>query len=250
MDEPRTLTLAELGRTILQRSRFGTLSTLAARHGGAPYGSIVECLVDGDGGPVLFLSGLAAHTRNLLADPRASLLVTDRLRPDQPLADGRVSLVGRVEALPGADREAWAARLVDVHPGSARYVGFSDFNFYKLVVDEARFIAGFGRMTWTSSDEWAAAAPDPLAEAAPDIVAHMNADHRDALALYCQVQGEAPLTTGAIMTWVDRFGVDVLGEVEGEGERAFRFAFESEARSAELVRKHLVAMARAARQAG
>lgn len=250
MNPPQPLPLAELARTILARARYATLSTLSRRHDGAPYGSLVQCLVADDGAPIFFLSRLAAHTQNLEADPRASCFVVDALRPEDPLAGGRLSIVGRVERQGDELREAQAQRLVAAHPGAARTLGFGDFAFYKLVPAEVRVIAGFGRMTWLSPQALAAAAPDPLALDAAGIVAHMNEDHADALRLYAAVHAGLADVRTAIMVWIDRLGFDLVATVgEGAGEeRHLRLAFDQEAPTPALVRQRLVTMARAARE--
>src|SRR4030095_3866393 len=119
------------------------------------------------------ISGLAEHTKNLERDPRASLLVAES-GADDPLANGRVTLLGLCTRLEG-DGTARAAFLT-VHPNAAYYADFRDFAFWSLRVDAIRYIGGYGRMSWTGRDEWRAATPDPLAPHAAGAIAHMNAD--------------------------------------------------------------------------
>jgi hypothetical protein len=135
-------------RALLRAERSGMLSTLSARHGGAPFGSIVPYALWTTGEPLLWLSDLAAHTQNLRADPRCSLLVGDSSSPAAQPA--RATLVGRCTPLPdaAAGRAAFAAR----HPESEalQLPGFSPFLLCAL---EIRFIGGFAAAAWLGPHE-------------------------------------------------------------------------------------------------
>ena len=142
-----------------------------------------------DGNPVFLISGLAEHTKNLERDPRASLLVAEGGSAD-PLANGRVTMLGpctRVEGDGGSARAAFLA----AHPNATYYADFRDFAFWKLHVNAVRYIGGYGRMSWISQADWQAAEPDPLAPSAAGMIAHMNADHADAMVLYCRAFSKA-----------------------------------------------------------
>ena len=149
---------AERGRTLLVAVRSGALSTVTLS--GFPFGSLVAYAVDDVGRPLLCLSDLAEHSRNLAADPRASLLAAE-VGAGDPLALARVTVVGSVAELTGAEREAALRTYGDVHPG-AFYSAFADFRMYRLEVDSVRYVGGFGRMSWVSATDHAAAEPDPL----------------------------------------------------------------------------------------
>jgi len=130
-------------RALLGAERQGMLCTLSIRHGGAPFGSAVPYALWKSGEPLVYLSDLAAHTQNLLADPRASLLVIVSSSPaPQP---PRATLVGRCTKLP--DAEAGKATFAARHPGSeaVRLPGFSPF---LLQVQEIRWVGGFASATW------------------------------------------------------------------------------------------------------
>jgi len=129
----------------LKRERFGVLATLAVRREGWPFASIAPYALTGEGEPLLLLSDLAEHTRNLKADPRASLLVQEATDGD-PQAAARLTLLGAVEVVDDADA---AQRYVSAHPEARGYLEM-DFRMYALRVSEARFIAGFGDMGWIS----------------------------------------------------------------------------------------------------
>jgi hypothetical protein len=140
------------------------LATLARQPAGYPFGSLVSYTLDERGRPLFFLSALAEHTANLAHDPRASLLVCE-LPPAQgarsgegeadPLALGRVTLLGRVVLVPDGQREMAQARFLARHPEAAAYSQLPDFAFYRLEVEAVRYVGGFGRMSWIEPDEYA-----------------------------------------------------------------------------------------------
>src|SRR3954469_11690685 len=178
-----TPTHGERARTLVAQISTGTLCTLAIEPAGYPYGSFVTVAFD-NGNPIFLISALAEHTKNLEQDPRASLLVAESGSAD-PLANGRVTMLGpctRVAPDGGSARAAFLA----VHPNAAYYADFRDFGFWKLRVAATRYIGGYGRVSCISEEEWRAAEPDPLVACAAGTIAHMNADHADALVLYCR----------------------------------------------------------------
>jgi putative heme iron utilization protein len=234
---------AERARTLVARITTGTLCTLAAEPVGYPYGSFVTVAFDA-GDPVFLVSTMAEHTRNLQTDPRASLLVAEREQED-PLANGRVTVLGpctRVEGDGGGARETFLA----THPNAAYYVDFGDFAFWKLRVESVRYIGGYGRMSWVEAEAWREALPDPLVEAAAGIVAHMNADHADAMPLYCNAFSRASGIAQATLTGVDRYGFEMSAETD-EGPRPVRVAFPEPVATPEAVRAALIEMLKTAR---
>ena len=135
----------------------GTLCTLALEPEGYPYGSFVTVAFD-NGDPIFLISALAEHTKNLERDPRASLLVAEG-GADDPLANGRVTIIGRCTRVEGDGGSARAAFLA-VHPNAGYYADFRDFSFWKLGAASIRYIGGYGRMSWVEQAEWQAAEPD------------------------------------------------------------------------------------------
>ena len=237
-----TPTHAERARTLAAQIKTGTLCTLATEPEGYPYGSFVTVAFDG-ANPVFLISTMAEHTRNLQRDPRASLLVAESGSED-PLANGRVTLLGpcaQVEDGGGA-----RAAFLATHPNAAYYVDFGDFAFWKLKVESIRYIGGYGRMSWVDGADWHAAEPDPLASAAPGIIAHMNDDHADSMMLYCKAFTKATDLDAATMTGVDRYGFE-MSAATAEGPRPVRLAFPEPVRTPEEVRAALVAMLNRAR---
>jgi hypothetical protein len=238
-----TPTHAERARTLVARVSTGTLCTLALEPEGYPYGSFVTVAFDG-GDVVLLLSDLAEHSRNLARDARASLLLAETGSAD-PLANGRVTLIGPCTCLEGDAGSARAAFLA-VHPNSAYYADFRDFAFWRLAVEHVRYIGGYGRMSWVDKAEWQAAEPDPLGPSAAGTIAHMNADHADALVLYCRAFSKATEITSATMTAVDRYGFE-MSAMTAEGPRPVRLAFRGPVSTPEDVRAALVSMVQDAR---
>ena len=239
-----TPTHAERARTLVARISTGTLCTLALEPEGYPYGSFVTVAFD-NGNPIFLISELAEHTKNLKRDPRASLLVSEGGSPD-PLANGRVTMLGpctRVEGDPGSAREAFLA----AHPNSSYYADFRDFAFWKLQVDQVRYIGGYGRMSWINQADWRAAEPDPLSPSAAGIIAHMNADHADAMVLYCKAFSRATEIASASMTGVDRYGFE-MSAMTPTGSRPVRLAFGKPVSTPEEARTALISMLKDARE--
>jgi heme iron utilization protein len=238
-----TPTHAERARTLVARISTGTLCTLALDPQGYPYGSFVTVAFDG-GNPVFLISALAEHTKNLEQDPRASLLVAEGGAAD-PLANGRVTLLGPCTRVQGDGSSARAAFFA-AHPNSSYYADYRDFAFWTLHVDRVRYIGGYGRMSWIGEADWRAAEPDPLAPSAAGMIAHMNADHGDAMVLYCKAFSQATDITAARMTGIDRYGFD-MSVMTPTGPRPVRLAFGAPVSTPEAARTALIAMVKDAR---
>lgn len=239
-------TFAERARTLMHLGRVGSLSTFSQKRAGFPFGSVMPYSLDAHGRPLFLISTMAMHTQNLMANPRASLLVTQSDSAGDPLGAGRVTLIGMVAQIPKeevpAARELYLAR----HENSKHWVDFEDFSFYRMEVVEVYFVGGFGVMGWVASADYLRADTDPLADAAAGIIRHMNEDHRDALILLARLSMRTDIQEAA-MTAVDRLGFHVRVKTS-EGVRGARVAFPQEATSPAEARKVLVEMTREARQ--
>jgi hypothetical protein len=156
----RRRTPAEEARTLLAATNVGALATLTA--GGDPWGSIVTYGLLGNGAPVLCVSRLAEHGRNLDGDPRASLVVSAPVDETYPLAGGRVTVAGRARRPRDGDETAAAraAHLAGV-PSAELYVDFGDFALWLLEVQRVRWVGGYGRMASADAGAYAAAEADP-----------------------------------------------------------------------------------------
>jgi heme oxygenase (biliverdin-IX-beta and delta-forming) len=230
-------------RRVLRQAGRGTLATaLAAGSETWPYASLVLVAYDLDAAPLLFLSDLAEHTKNLKRDPRASLLCDATAGLADPLAGARVTVLGTLA--PAAD-ERLLDRYVARHPTAGSYRAFADFKLYRLTPRRAHLVAGFGRIHWIEADalQPAPAAAAALATAEPAILAHMNRDHADTVDLYAhRLLG---LTgTGWRLTGVDPDGADLRRE-----GTAARLAFAAPVGGADAVRREFVRLAAMAREA-
>src|SRR4051812_1077840 len=151
---------AERCRTLVASSSRGALSTLAADPAGYPYGSVASYGLDDAGNPLFFVSLMAEHTQNAIRDPRASLLVAEPV-PDgaDPLASGRVTLMGVLSPVPDDDRATARDRYLAANPAAEYYIDFGDFTFYRLDVESIRYVGGYGRMSWVGAARYAIAEP-------------------------------------------------------------------------------------------
>jgi putative heme iron utilization protein len=238
-------TYAERARTLLHLGRAGTLATLSRRHPGHPFASIMPYAIDDAGRPLLLISTMAMHTQNLQADGRASLLVAQPDWAGDPLAAGRVTLMGVAQPLPDADREAARTAYLARHENARYWVDFEDFGFWRLEVSDLYFVGGFAAMDWVDAAAFAAAEADPLADVAGGIITHMNQDHADALVAYARALGGVEADE-AVMTSVDRLGFR-LRVTHGGRRHGVRIGFPREVRTAADSRAVLIEMLRAAR---
>jgi putative heme iron utilization protein len=233
---------AERARTLAAGQTTGSLASVALEPAGYPYASFVTFALLG-GEPIFLISRLAEHTRNLNADARASLLAHETGNAD-PLANGRVTLLGRCEKLPRGHEQARQVFLA-LHPGAAYYVDFADFDFYQLRLEAVRYIGGYGRMSWVEADAFRSAAVDPVAPAAARILEHMNTDHAAALVSYARAFTRAVDAEQATMTAIDRHGFEMTVKTP-RGVGPARIAFASPLVNADVARTELVALLREA----
>jgi len=235
---------AERARTLVAQLGTGTLCTMAREPAGYPYGSFVTFGLD-HGAPVFLISALAEHTKNLHGDPRCSLLIAEPGDGD-PLARGRVTLIGSAARLARGEDESAREAFLALHPDAAYYLDFKDFSFWRMPVDTVRYIGGYGRMSWVERSAWMAAEPDPLVRCAAGILEHMNEDHAETMVLYCRTFSRATDTSAARMTCVDRYGFEMSATTD-KGPRPIRLGFSQPVSTAEAVRAELVELAKRAR---
>jgi hypothetical protein len=234
--------LAERARTLVFIGRIGSLSTHSRKFPGIPFGSMMPYAADQHGRPVFFISSMAMHTQNLVEDQRASLLITQPDISGDPLGSARVTLLGSATEAPAAEvRDLYLSR----HQNAKFWQEYSDFAYYRLDLVSVYFIGGFGVMGWVSAEDYAAAQPDPLAESAPGIIRHMNADHAEALRLIAKHYA-AEDADEAAMTAVDRLGFH-LRLKSGDRVHGRRVAFLREVKNTDDARSVLVEMVRQAR---
>lgn len=226
-----------LSRILLRSIRSGALATLDPE--GTPFASLVTIATDQDGTPLMLLSRLSAHTRNLLADSRCSLLFSQGGKGD-PLAHPRLTVVGRaVQTNEARARERFLAR----HPKAKLYADFPDFGFFALAPASGHLNGGFAKAATLTRDELLLdlTGAESIVAGERGAVEHMNADHGDALGLYAAASGaEAGLPWR--LTGLDPEGLDLMA-----GERTARVPYPERVTDMGSLRKSLVAMAAQAR---
>jgi putative heme iron utilization protein len=227
-------------RALMLESCQGVLSTLSKDMPGYPFGSVAPYCLDEGGRPLLLISEIAQHTKNLRADARCSLIVI--AGGDDIQATARLTLVGECEPLPAEDVDAAAERYYRYFPESRDYHRSHDFSFFRLQPQRCRFIGGFGRIHWLDTASVLRANPFP-GEREAGIVTHMNDDHADALRHYC-AQAGIPLgaDTRPVMVGIDAEGLHLR-----LGSRIVRLVFPAPVATPLQARETLVAMARAGR---
>ncbi|WP_233560073.1 HugZ family pyridoxamine 5'-phosphate oxidase [Oleomonas cavernae] len=230
---------ADSARDLVRRTPTAALAVTLGD--GSPYASLVLAATDHGGQPLLFISRLAEHTRALEADPRASLLFDGTVGLADRLTGARVSLVGRL----ARDDDPWLKeRFFRRHPAAEIYRDFADFSLWRMVVERAHLVAGFGRIHWIDGGAFVlnAAQYAALQEGEAGVVAHMNEDHLDAIALYAtQLLGEADADWR--ISGVDPEGIDLIA-----GDRRSRLRFPSHVSSVMEVRTRLVELVKTARE--
>ena len=224
-------------RRLARTHSNGILSTLSADMDGWPFGSVAPYILDFEGNPILLLSDLAQHSRNIQRDGRVSLLAWEDEKSDIQQS-GRATFMGRATMIEGD--EALRDRYLRYLPQAQEYFVIHDFRFYQVFVERVRFIGGFGDIHWIRGEDYRL----PRASFDADLVAsesgaviHMNADHRDALIRTCRVMGvEEPEPR---LIGIDPEGFDVATR-----SGRLRIDFDAPVRDAKGLREAFVRMAR------
>ena len=235
---------SRLTRQLLRRSRQGALATLMAGSGD-PYCSLVNVASHADGSPILLISRLALHTKNILADHRVSLMLDERAAGD-PLEGSRIMLAGRAEEAAGEAAGLLRRRYLNAHPSAEAFVDFRDFSFFRIVPSGAHLVAGFGRIIDLTPAQFLTDIGDAgeLLEAEQGAVEHMNEDHREAMNLY------ATRLLGAESADWTCTGCDPDGMDMQAGTTVLRLDFPERVTSGAALRKMLVRLAGEARAKG
>lgn len=229
----------QAAKRLLRETGTGALGTVAG--GGAPYVSLVTVASDPDGSPLLLLSKLALHTENIGRDHRVSLLLSANVKAGDPLAGVRVSVSGTIAKTESASAKR---RFLARHPSAKGYAEFPDFNFFRIEMERAHLVAGFGRIVDLTPEDLRTSleGADQLLAAEESAVNHMNEDHLDAIALYAKKLGET--TDDWRLASLDPEGCDLV-----RGEKARRLEFPERVTSGDTLRKMLVKMVQALRAA-
>lgn len=238
-------------RALMREAAAGLLATHAVAVPGYPLGSLVPFVLTPEGRCVVYVSRIAQHTKNFEQDPRVSLTATEADltgASGDPQAFGRVSVLGDVRRLEGAEREAARARYETFFPESRGHAGVHDFDYWQIEPVRVRYIGGFGAIHWIEREAFCL----PRAEwqdGEAGIVKHMNEDHRDAMAsMWDRFVGDRPATTEAS----DAAGPTMLAsDPEGFhmrwGDRTAYLLYDAPCETAVDVRKAMVRRTKAAR---
>ena len=245
------MNLAIEAKQFLRITRCGILSSVSIKFAGYPFGSVMPFVLGHDCQPVIFISSIAEHTKNIINNPKVSLMVFDanNIKNAKDLhANGRLTLLGEVELLGKNDADL-IARYCRYMPESSGYLAMHDFNFYRININQARYIAGFGKMGWLAGSELTANDisnnNNGLAAIETDMIEHMNTDHAKSLTQYCQhFYNVQPLVASII--GIDSDGFDVEATTDNN-TNMLRFSFESPIVDANSARAAFVALSKAAR---
>jgi putative heme iron utilization protein len=163
-------------KTLMRETLSGALGTLMTGSGD-PYCSLVNTATAADGTPLLLISRLALHTKNILADARVSLMLDERKEGD-PLQGARVMLMGTAAQTDSPDARR---RYLAHQPEAEMFAGFPDFAFYEIKLKGAHLVAGFGRIVDLKPSQLLTDVTDAeaLVAAEPEVIEHMNADHAE-----------------------------------------------------------------------
>jgi putative heme iron utilization protein len=236
---------AERVRTLISLTSVATLSTISRKHPGYPFGSLMPFALDSSGRPIFLISNMAMHTQNLKADSRCSLFVGQAAADGDVLGSARATLIGNAEPVPDNDLADARERYLARHENSRYWVDFPDFNFFRLQPIDLYYVGGFGVMGWVEAADYECAVPDPLAETAPGILAHMNADHVDSMILLAASHAGINASE-ATMTSVDRLGFSLRLKTS-DGIKGTRINFLHEVTTPQETRTVLVGMVRQAK---
>jgi len=240
------MNLSTEARKFLRSTHSGILSTHSTRFEGYPFGSVAPFVLDHGCQPVILISNIAEHTKNIIANPKVSLLVFAGAEDLQ--ANARLTLLGEAASIDKNEDANLRARYLRYLPQAASYFDMHDFAFYRIKIQQARYIGGFGKMSWLSDTDLLSDMPtasSPLAEQETGIIEHMNADHAENLVNYCR-HYHAIDAEHVEMLGIDCDGFDVNAGIDGHTQ-LLRFDFNEQIHDAQSARAALVAMAKAAK---
>lgn len=233
--------LATEARQFLRSTRHGVLSTHSNKFAGYPFGSVTPFVLDHSCQPIILISSIAEHTKNIISNPKVSLLVFAEGADLQ--ANARLTLIGEAAKINKDDADL-RARYLRYLPQAAGYFDTHDFAFYRINIHQARYIAGFGKMGWASGAE-IITANNAVAALENGMIDHMNADHIDSMIAYCRHFYNVNADTAQLMG-IDSDGFDLLAEINGQTQ-TYRFNFEQPIHDAQTARAAFVAMSKATR---
>lgn len=234
------MTLAIEARQFLRSTRSAILSTFSVKFEGYPFGSVTPFVLDHQAQPIILISSIAEHTKNITANPKVSLLVFAGAEDLQ--ANARLTLLGEAVKIDKQDT-LLRERYLRYFPEAAGYFDMHDFSFYRIHIKQTRYIAGFGKMGWVEGT-LLAPAENKLAEQEAGIIAHMNDDHSHSMVAYCKHFHDIT-ASDVSMLGIDCDGFDVKAILNDGHARILRFTFEETVTDAQSARVELVKMSKA-----
>ena len=250
------MNLAAEAKQFLRSTRSGVLSSFSAKFAGYPFGSVMPFVLDHNCQPIVLISSIAEHTKNIIANPKVSLLVfqSNNLKSAEDLhANGRLTLIGEAVQIDKDDADLMA-RYCRYFPESTGYLAMHDFQFYRINIAQARYVAGFGKMGWLAGKELAgeeivdlknAEKTATIAQLETSMIEHMNADHADSLLAYCQ-HFHSVKPSRVSLIGVDSDGFDIEAIINDD-TKVLRFTFETPIFDANSARMAFVELSKAAR---
>ncbi len=227
-------------RALYNTRDYGVLSTISARLEGFPFGSVVPYCLDGKGMPLILISTIAQHTKNILKDERCSLTILKDSHDVQ--SNGRLCIIGNAELLP-EDQVLAQERYYRHFPNSKGYHSTHNFSFYRIKPVSVRYIGGFGAIHWFEPEDFLIS--NPFQGKGEDrVVDHMNEDHMKDLKRYCEYYKQ--MTIGAD-DQVRMVGIDALGFDVFVNDQKVRFSFDEPISNAGEARTAMVALSKGAR---
>jgi heme iron utilization protein len=238
------MSLALEAKQFLRSTRSGVLSSFSAKFAGYPFGSVMPFVLGHDCQPIVLISTIAEHTKNILANPKVSLLVF--AGAEDLHANGRLTLIGEATQIDKDDADLMA-RYCRYFPESTGYLAMHDFQFYRINIVQARYIAGFGKMSWMAGEEIVDInqSVSTIAQLETSMIEHMNADHIESMQLYCQYFHQVKPET-VHLVGVDSDGFDMEAIINDE-IKMLRVNFESPIVDANSARAAFAALAKTAR---
>ncbi|XP_031090664.1 uncharacterized protein LOC115995699 isoform X2 [Ipomoea triloba] len=152
-------------RNLMEQARFAHLCTVMSkmhhRREGYPFGSLVDFATDPMGHPIFLLSPLAIHTRNLIGEPRCTLVV--QVPGWTGLSNARVTIFGDIYPLP-EDQQEWAHKQYTAKHQQGSSQQWANFYYFRMEsISDIYFIGGFGTVAWVDVKEYEALEPDKIA---------------------------------------------------------------------------------------
>src|SRR5581483_11524023 len=234
-------------RALIQEEQHGVLCTLSQKISGWPFGSVTPYAIAQNGEPILLISEIAEHTRNLRAEPRMSLFIQDSAFLNDTQSGRRITLMGMAAPVSDEENDDAKQRYLSRFPNAAQYFQVHDFTLFKILTTYVRYIGGFGEIYWLEPHEVLInSANNLLSSQSAGICDHMNADHANALILYAKAFANLDVD-GARMMDVDPYGFEMIVDQSGVSQ-TIRIRFPKPVTTTDEVRQATIAMLKQARE--